>query len=67
MKKIEVAFVPWVITLVLITASVVLSGVNVYMDSSPAKFSTVCVGEEVMVVKSDKTDHFDLAYGADCK
>lgn len=67
MKKIEVAFVPWVITQLLIAVAVVASGVNVYTDSHPAKFSTVCVGEEVMVVKSDKTDHFDLAYGADCK
>jgi len=39
----------------------------VELQSEPLRFSTVCVGEEVMVVYSNRTSHFDLAYGAKCK
>lgn len=33
----------------------------------PAVYTTQCIAEETMVVKSSKSDHFDLTYGKDCK
>lgn len=62
----RILVVLWV-GLTLLTA--VVAGVRVFYDPSPTpvKYTTVCVGEEVMVVKSNKTDHFELAYGANCK